>query len=70
MLGNVIERIFTDLTKTISITGVHPFTQKNTISTEYLSHTNPKLFYYINVVFDKMVESAFGKFFKSHFSNI
>lgn len=70
MLGNVIERTFTDLTKTIPITGVHPFSQKNTISAECLSHTNPKLFYYVNVVFDKMVEPAFGKFFKSHFSNI
>lgn len=43
-MGNVIERIFMDLTKTISIAGVHSFTFKNSISEEYLSHTDLKLF--------------------------
>lgn len=57
------ERILTALTKTISIRGVHSFTHKNTISKEHLNHTNLKLFYYINVFFDKMIESASDRCF-------
>lgn len=57
------ERILIVLIKIILIRGVYFFTYKNIILKEYLNYINFKLFYYINVFFDKMIEFVFDRCF-------